>query len=234
MNDIIKNKIKLTFKSLGLIFLLLYFPSVIVGIFNINVEELSITKYIGLILISNIIFLGLIIYIYRDIFFKDGKKFFKSFEENINMALKYWSIGFGIMIASNLFITYIIDKPLAGNEEQVRSMIDMAPILMIIDTVIYAPIAEELVFRKSIKDIFKNKWVYVIISGLIFGGLHIINYVSTLSDLLYLIPYSALGISFALLYHKTDNIFSSISMHIFHNSLSIIVYLLGAAIWKNF
>lgn len=230
----IKNKIKLALKSLGLIFLLLYSPTIIVFLLNINVSKLSDLSYIGLIFISNIIFLGFIIYIYRDTLKKDFKSFFKYFEDNINTSLKYWLIGLGIMIFSNLFITYIINKPLAGNEEQVRSMINIAPILMIIDTAFYAPIAEELVFRKSIKDIIKNKWLYAIVSGLIFGGLHIISYINGFSDLLYLIPYSALGVSFALLYHKTDNIFSSISMHMLHNSISVLIYLVGGLRWKNF
>lgn len=234
MTTIIKNKITFVLKSLGLIFLLLYFPTIIVLLFNINTSELSNLSYIGLIFVCNIVFLGLIIYIYRDTFFKDGKNFFKNFEDNINISLKYWSIGLGVMIASNLFITYIINKPLAGNETQVRSMINIAPILMIIDTSFYAPIAEELVFRKSIKDVIKNKWVYAIVSGLIFGGLHIISYINGFSDLLYLIPYSALGIAFALLYYKTDNIFSSISMHALHNSISILIYLLGGLKWKSF
>ena len=101
---------------------------------------------------------------------------------------------------------------------------------MAISTVLFAPINEELTFRKSIRDAINNKWAYVLLSGIIFGGLHVISYVSSPLDLVYLIPYCSLGISFALLYYKTNNIFSSISMHMMHNLLSIIVYLLGASL----
>ena len=101
---------------------------------------------------------------------------------------------------------------------------------MIFNTVIYAPLTEELAFRKSIKDCTSNKLVYVLTSGLVFGMLHIIYYITSPIDLVYLIPYSALGISFALLYHKTDNIFSTITIHSIHNLLAVIIYLLGASI----
>ena len=101
---------------------------------------------------------------------------------------------------------------------------------MIFNTVIYAPLTEELAFRKSIRDIINNKWIYVLVSGLVFGMLHISSYMNNWTDLVYLIPYSSLGVAFALLYYKTDNIFSSITMHAIHNFLAVVVYLLGASL----
>ena len=95
---------------------------------------------------------------------------------------------------------------------------------MLYQTVFYAPLSEELIFRRSFKDVFKNKYIYVLISGLVFGGMHVISSASSMSDFLYIIPYSALGIAFALLYYDTDNIFTTISMHSLHNLLSIITY----------
>ena len=97
---------------------------------------------------------------------------------------------------------------------------------MIFCTCIYAPVCEELAFRKSIRDVINNKYLYVLASGLIFGLLHVIGFISTPLDLLYLIPYSSLGIVFALLYYRTNNIFSSITIHAMHNALSVLVYLL--------
>ena len=132
------------------------------------------------------------------------------------------------MGVSNLFITYILNKGLAGNEEAVRGYIDSFPLFMIFNTVIYAPVTEELAFRKSIRDVINNKWVYVLTSGLVFGALHISSYITNWTDLVYLIPYGALGVSFALLYNKTDNIFSTISMHAMHNLIAVVIYLMGA------
>ena len=90
---------------------------------------------------------------------------------------------------------------------------------------IYAPITEELIFRKSIKDFISNKWLYVIVSGLLFGGVHVISSLGSDWGFLYLIPYCSLGMVFAHLYYETDNIFSTITIHSIHNTLAILLYL---------
>ena len=56
------------------------------------------------------------------------------------------------MATSNIIITFVLKQTIAGNKELVRSYIDTSPLLMIFSTVIYAPICEELTFRKSIKE----------------------------------------------------------------------------------
>ena len=138
------------------------------------------------------------------------------------------------MATSNIIITFVLKQTIAGNEELVRSYIDTSPLLMIFSTVIYAPICEELTFRKSIKDAINNKYIYILTSGLLFGFLHIVSYINTPLDLVYLIPYASLGIVFATLYYKTNNIFSTITIHAMHNALSVLVYLsLGGLSWKN-
>lgn len=228
-----KNKSKYIFKSLGIIGLMLLFSSFFFMFFNINTEEISDKSYVFYLTISNLILLAIFVLIYHKTLISDFKSFFKNFTKNIDTSLKYWSAGFAIMVISNLFITFVLNKTIAGNEETVRNYIDTLPLFMIFNTVIYAPIVEELTFRKSIRDAISNKWIYVITSGLIFGLLHIMGYITNLYDLVYLIPYGALGISFALLYYKTNNIWSTISMHAMHNFLAVVVYLIGALLWKS-
>lgn len=217
-------------KSIGIILLMLMFTSIFFGIIGINPSSLTENKYIFYLTISNITLLAIYFLIYKKTLIKDFKNYIKDFGNNFTTSIRYWLIGFIIMIVSNLIITFILNKGLAGNEEQVRSYIDSFPLFMIFNTVIYAPLTEELTFRKSIKDAINNKWTYVLVSGLIFGILHIISYITTWTDFIYLIPYGSLGIVFALLYHKTDNIFSTITIHAMHNFLAVIVYLIGASI----
>lgn len=225
-----KNKLLNILKSIGIIILMLTFTSIFFSILNINPTTLTDKQYILYLTISNILLIGIFILIYRKTLIKDFKSYIKNISKNIEQSIKYWLIGFIIMIVSNLIVTFILNKGIAGNEEEVRALLDSFPIFMIFNTVIYAPLTEELAFRKSIKDAINNKWIYVLTSGLVFGMLHIISYITTPIDLVYLIPYSALGISFALLYHKTDNIFSTITMHAIHNLLAVIIYLLGASL----
>ena len=102
-------------------------------------------------------------------------------------------------------------------------MIHSFPILMAIDAGIIGPFNEEMVFRKTIKDIFKNKWVFVGLSFLLFGGAHVINSANSILDYLYIIPYGALGASFALAYYDTDTVFTSTFMHMFHNTCLVLI-----------
>lgn len=227
------NKIINIIKSISLILLILIFPIIFLSILNIDITTITDKEYLLYLTISNLILLIIFFIIYRKTLIEDFKKYIKNFNTNIEQSIKYWLIGFIIMIVSNLIITNILNKPLAGNEQEVRNYINISPLLMIFNTVIYAPLTEELAFRKSIKDIIKNKWIYILTSGLIFGMLHISSYITSWTDLIYLIPYSSLGISFALLYHKTNNIYSTITIHTLHNLLAISLYLIGAQLWKN-
>lgn len=230
MNNKILNKILMIFKSIWIILLLILFSTIFFSIFNINPNNISDKMYVVYLTTSELILTLIFFIIYGKTLVNDFKEFKKDINGNLEFAFRYWAAGFAIMVVSNLFITVILGKTIAGNEETVRNYIVAAPILMAISTVLFAPINEELTFRKSIRDAINNKWAYVLLSGIIFGGLHVISYVSSPLDLVYLIPYCSLGISFALLYYKTNNIFSSISMHMMHNLLSIIVYLLGASL----
>lgn len=234
MKNKIINKILMILKSITIILLLLLSSSILFSILGINPNNISDKTYTLYLALSELLLMIILFIIYRKTIIEDFKKFKKDINGNLELAFRYWTIGFSIMLISNLFISLILGKTISGNEEIVRNYIDSSPLLMAISTVIFAPINEELTFRKSLRDALKNKWVYALTSGIIFGGLHVISYINVPSDLIYLLPYSSLGIAFALLYYKTNNIFSSISTHTMHNLLSIIIYLLGASlIWKN-
>ncbi len=228
-----KSRIKNIIKSLLLIFLLFFWSSIplpFLKILGINLVDASNNVKIFYSFVCDLTFLFLIIFLYRKTLMKDGKKFFKNFFTNIETSFKYWIIGLSIMAISNLCLTFITNGGIAGNEEQVRELINIAPLFMIFDVALYAPFTEELIFRKSFRDIFKNKWVYIITSGFVFGALHVIGSITSPIDVLYLIPYCSLGITFAYTYYKTGNIFSTICMHMFHNSLAIGLYLISGGI----
>lgn len=225
-----KQKLLMILKSTGVLFLMILWPTVIFTIFNVDLNNITSKDYVIYYTISSFTLSILLIVIYRKDFFRDFKNYFKDFRKNFEVSFKYWIAGLVIMYVSNLFITFVLNKQLAGNEEAVRNYLVTLPLLMTFDAAICAPINEELTFRKSFKEIFPSKWVYVVMSGLIFGSLHVASYIETFSDIIYLIPYSALGIAFALLYYKTDNIFSSITMHSIHNLLATLLVLLGASL----
>ena len=156
-----------------------------------------------------------------------NKRITKDFKE----YFKYYLIGLAVMYISNAILMFGFDAGISGNEESIRSLLGIHPIYIYLSAVIIAPSVEELVFRGAIKNIIPNKILFILVSGLVFGGLHLVGNISNVVDLLYIIPYSALGIVFAYIYSKTDNIFVTMLLHTMHNgilvSLQIAVLLFG-------
>lgn len=173
--------------------------------------QVVLSTYIGLV-VAFILFL-----IYRKDLKKEFKKFKDEFLYNIDVGFKCWIMGLLIMIACNWILLTVFKSGGANNENAVQSMIKSLPWLMLIDAGFIAPFNEEIVFRKTLKDIFKNKWVFVISSFLLFGSVHVVGSATCLTDYLYIIPYGALGGAFAYAYYETDTVFTSMSLHMFHN-----------------
>jgi membrane protease YdiL (CAAX protease family) len=96
---------------------------------------------------------------------------------------------------------------------------------MIFSSVIYAPFVEEIIFRKSIKNVIKNPYIFIIISGFLFGILHINDY-KNFSEILMGIPYIIMGLDFAYIYHKTNNIFTTMTFHFCHNLILLLIQLI--------
>ena len=220
----IEKKIFVVLKVFILLLLLLTFKSIFISFFPSNLN--NILKVI-IFLISDLIVIGILLIVYRKTLIKDFKSYFKDFLNNFEQSFKYYIVGLAIMIISNLIIVVLINNKLANNEESVRLLIELLPIYMIFTVSIFAPITEELIFRKGIREIFDNKYLYIIISGCFFALMHLTSENLSLSSLLYIIPYSSLGITFAYTYYKTNNIFSTIMMHSFHNTVAIILYIVG-------
>lgn len=141
-----------------------------------------------------------------------------NYKEYYSKYLKFYIYALIIMIISNILINGLTNS-IPGNEETIRTTLNKAPLYMCFSAVIFAPFTEEMVFRNSIKRIITNKQTFIIVSGLIFGGLHVIGNINTIYDLLYIIPYSTPGIAFAIMLEKTDNIFVPMGIHFLHNGL---------------
>lgn len=155
---------------------------------------------------------------------KNHKKYFSKY-------FKFYLIGLAVMYIGNAILIFGLNGGLAGNEESIRSILLVHPIYVYISAVLIAPSVEELVFRGAIKNIIPNSILYILCSGLIFGGMHLVGNITSIIDLLYIIPYSSLGIAFAYIYSKTDNIFITMMLHTMHNgiliSIQIAVMLFG-------
>ena len=142
------------------------------------------------------------------------------------MGFNYWIKGLFVMMVSS-FIFNIIGIGTSVNQEQNLELLKNMPLYELISAIILAPILEELVFRRSLKYAFKNNYIYAYTVGLIFGFIHITTSLSSPIMLLLIIPYSAMGIAFGFTYKKTNNIYSTITIHMIHNAISLGLAMLG-------
>ena len=232
-NDTLKKFMPLL-KFIFFIFTFYYYSSILLVIVELLLQIFSVS-YTNLNLIVKIVILTIIdlsyIYIIYLLYKKDLKESFKDFKTNIekhfDVGIRWWVLGFTIMGVSNLLISTFSPESISNNEEAVRSLISQVPAYMLFSVSIYAPFIEEMLFRKSLGDIFKNKVVYIIISAFLFGALHVIGSLDSVYSLLHLIPYVSLGVAFSIIYVKTKNVFVSMLFHCIHNSLAAILLIVS-------
>lgn len=165
----------------------------------------------------------ILFFLYRNDLKEEFKKFKNNFSSNLDKGLKYWCYGLIGMAVSNFLIGWLFSNGQANNEETVQSMISALPWLMLINAGVIAPIVEELVFRKSLKDVFSNKWLFIGISGLLFGLAHVVGNVEIWTDWLFIIPYGSLGAAFAAAYYDSDTVFTPIMIHMMHNIVLVLL-----------
>lgn len=231
-----KNLIKNIGKGLLCIFLFyesVWIQRLIIAIFNIKKVTTSTATILNF--CSNIIFCLFLIIIFRKELIKEWKIYKNKFSDNVDIGIKYWLLGLLGMMTANIIISILLNANQATNEQAVQQMISSFPILMIINAGIIAPINEEILFRKCFKNVFKGKWAFILSSGIFFGFLHVssavIGFICTptfelFRQSLYIIPYSCLGICFASMYYKTNSVYTSIFMHMFHNTVLTILSIL--------
>ena len=179
--------------------------------------------------ISDVLFVVILYLFYLKDLNREFKTFTKNIKKNIGSCFKIWGYGFLGMVVFNLILSIIL-KNISANETQVREMLFNYPLISLLTISLAAPFCEELIFRKSLQPVIKNKWIYVILCGVLFGGAHILTNIFSgefiLTDLLYIFPYASLGCAFALMDFEHKTTFSSIMMHVFHNTITAVFLLI--------
>lgn len=222
-----KIKIKEIIKFILIFLLYLLYSDIIIIILTklgVNIKVLPNNLKIAIMFLINLS-LMIMLFIFYSKSIKENLKDLKlNFKSYIKNNFKYYVIGLLIMIISNIIISFFVEGN-STNETLIREYINIMPIYMIFSSCIYAPFTEEMVFRKSLRNCFNNKVLYILLSGLIFGSMHLLS-ANNLIELVFLIPYSSLGCVFAYMYYKTNNIFVPMTFHMVHNTIIVINYLL--------
>jgi CAAX amino terminal protease family. len=216
----IKNAI-LGFVVLFIYLAMPYFQNVPYKIFNINPDTMPMWFKISYSLLFEFLRVMVVVFALNKSLKKDFDDIKKNHKNYFKKSLKYYFIGLGVMMFSNIIIYAVFKGGIANNEEAIRKLFNISPIYVFFTATIFAPVLEELVFRRAIRNFVKYDWLFIIISGFIFGGLHVFGSIKTFADLLHLIPYTSLGISFAYILTKTDNVLVPMGLHFMHNGILI-------------
>ena len=166
----------------------------------LNINSLSNKENVILQFILSLVLVLFTTILYINTIKKDYKKLKNNLSKNISLIIKYFII-FTILKYSVSFLSVII--------------------LTIFKY-------EEILFRLSFKKVITNKYLYIIISGTLFGLLHIFplsDGITLILGIIQSISYVVMGIYFSYIYYKTDNIFISMGLHLLNNLLSVIMML---------
>ena len=178
---------------------------------------------------SIIVYVFIFLYVFI-INFKYLKNDFKLFKSNFKVYLpfiikRYFSM-LGIMMLVSLPIVLINNGEVSDNQKQINDMFINNALFTFLLSSFYAPFVEESIFRLDLSKLLRNKIVFIIVSGVTFGVLHVINKMTNVTDILYILEYSALGICLAKAYSDSKNIFVSMSIHFIQNFLASILMLI--------
>ena len=181
--------------------------------------------------------------------FKTIKKDFIQLKETPGLIFKWFGFGMLIMyggIYTSAIIVEILSFGLeagdSANQELIVSLLKSGGINMVLMTsmtVIFAPIIEEIVFRKCLFGIFKKNTIKtVILSTIIFAGIHTIPtclglipsvilgdapWTELYLEFIYIFQYIGQAFALSFVYHKTKgNIIPCIMIHFINNFISIL------------
>ena len=201
----------------------------------LNINSLSNKENVILQFILSLVLVLFTTILYINTIKKDYKKLKNNLSKNISLTIKYFII-FTILKYSVSFLSVIIltifkydtTNIISNNQNLIQEYIKASPILMFISVSFLGPYYEEILFRLSFKKVITNKYLYIIISGTLFGLLHIFplsDGITLILGIIQSISYVVMGIYFSYIYYKTDNIFISMGLHLLNNLLSVIMML---------
>lgn len=222
----VSKKLKILFMSLCVILLYFvwpYFCSYVLSFLNI---DKNLKLFLNLIL--NFICLASIIFIYVNDLKKDYKKFIKNFKSYMKKGLKYFIIGLLCYGIVNIIIAGVFDFSNISNDNltTLENVFSDNIFMLFLSTVFYYPIVEELVFKKTFKDIIDNKWLFVFISAFANAFFTYAFSATNALSLIYIIPSTLFYMGLSYGYYATDNIMVPITYRIIYNLIPNIALLI--------
>ncbi len=227
-----KGSFKLNNITKTLAVFLLYFTYTNITMYICNTfgikYDLSIALYV------DCVFMFILVYIYQN----NIKADIKNLKENYSLKKILKTIIFTVLI---IFFAYLLFTLIVtvffpnvqtssdDNTEKIRDLYNISVFYTIFKTLIFGVVAEELLFREAVRDIIKRKWLFIIISVLIYTTINFIYTDFTTKTLLFDIIFKLYwGFMFSITYIKNNsNIVILILIKFVYNLIPLTILLLG-------
>lgn len=232
--NIIKDSTSNTFESMKLIKTLLVFISYLLysNVISVVFSTFKVTNTTMISFLADLIFLVCIIFVYKDNLKNDFENLKKDYKiSNIIKTVIIWVV---IIFVSTILmgaITEMIYPNMAAddNTNAITSLLDASTFYTIFKTMIFAVVAEELLYRESISDVVKNKYLFVVISSIIYTIMNFI-FVGFESNIIamYVMIYFLPALLCSTAYVKNNNnIIILMLIKFFYNLIPLIILLSG-------
>ncbi len=227
------NKIKKLFISIGIILLYFVWPiftNSIISVFNVEGNVKLILMFL-----LNFLCLFLVVFVYIDDIKKDFKKFIKNIKSYMKKGLKYFLFGLGGYFLINIIIACIFTFSNISNDNlsNLENVFKDNTLLLLLSTTLYYPIIEELVFKKTFKDIIDNKWLFVFISAFSNAFFAYAFSITNIKTLIYVVPCTVFYMGLSYSYYKTNNVFIPIVYRIIYNLIPSIFLVIETLLLIN-
>lgn len=150
----------------------------------------------------------------------------KAFKANFKAYMKYLIprlILVYIIFTLSFNLVNLVNKTETSTNQ---AMLEGMPLFITVPlAILYGPFIEEFIFRGILRRwIKKDTWLFVIISGVLFGLTHTLGVETTfIATILQTIPYAIMGGCLAYIYAKSDNMWNNITIHFVNNLIAVIV-----------
>lgn len=231
--NIVKKSTSNTYESVKLIKTLLVFISYLLysNVISVVLSTFKITNATMLSFLADLIFLICIVFAYRDNLKKDFENLKKDYK--ISSIIKTIIIWVVIIFVFNILmgaITEMIYPNMAtdDNTNAMSTLFKTSISYSLFKTMIFAVVAEELLYRESISDVVKNKYIFIVISSIIYTIMNFI-FVGFESDIIVMdiLSYFLPALLFSTAYVKNNNnIIILMLIKFTYNLIPTIIYLL--------
>ena len=173
----------------------------------------------------------IMLFVFRKLLHND----IKIFVGNLKRYIPFVLIGFVLYIIVGTLgnnISTWLGAETSSNQAAVEAAFSQTPFLGAMVIVIFAPIVEELMFRRAIKVMVTNKFFYYLLSALLFGMAHLVIGFSFPSSFAFIFSYALCGLCLAFVYDVSRNIWCNTIIHMLNNGIGVII--MFASLYETF